>query len=481
MIENILSYSKKNKMIEKGDRIVVGLSGGADSVCLLYLLVECFNSYIDKLIAVHVNHGLRGSQADQDELFVQELCKDIGIECYSLREDVRKVARVNGLSEEEAGRNVRYDAFIKVCLEHKCNKIAVAHNRNDNAETMLFNLFRGSGINGLTGIEPMRKIREGKKEPIIIRPLIETGRDEIEEYLKRRNISYIVDKTNLENDYSRNKIRNQVLTFVTDELNSNAINNISNATYHLREIRDYIDEKVKDSYDKVVNEEEGVFIIEFKKMENEHSYIRKAIIMEILSKLSGSRRDLQLKHVEQVLGLKDKQVGRQIDLPGGIIALRSYDELSIYRYMDGTLKKETQEEDFKPLIVQIPGSNILPYNKKIETEIIIRNKDETIPNNSCIKWFDYDRIENTVEIRTRRAGDYIQINAQGGRKKLKDYFIDLKVPAKERSSRLLVADGNHIMWILGDGNRISEKYKINKDTRNILEMKLIEEKENSHG
>ena len=149
--------------------------------------------------------------------------------------------------------------------------------------------------------------------------------------------------------------------------------------------------------------------------------------------------------------------------------------------MDGTLKKETQEEDFKPLIVQIPGSNILPYNKKIETEIIIRNKDETIPNNSCIKWFDYDRIENTVEIRTRRAGDYIQINAQGGRKKLKDYFIDLKVPAKERSSRLLVADGNHIMWILGDGNRISEKYKINKDTRNILEMKLIEEKENSHG
>ena len=210
MLQDLISFVKENKMIEKGDRIVIGLSGGADSVCLLYALIQCFGHEIDKIIAIHINHGLRGDQADEDELFVKDLCKGLDIEFYSIYKDVRKFASENRLSEEEAGRNIRYQTFFKACMKYKCNKIAIAHNRNDNAETMLFNLFRGAGINGLTGIDPKRMMKMGKDQALIIRPLLNTSRDEIEEYLREKEIAYKVDASNLENDYSRNRIRNQV-------------------------------------------------------------------------------------------------------------------------------------------------------------------------------------------------------------------------------------------------------------------------------
>ncbi len=476
MLQELTSFVKNNQMIEKGDRIVVGLSGGADSVCLLHALIECFPNDINKLIAIHVNHGLRGSQADEDESFVKELCKSIGIDCHSVYRDVRRIAREKKLSEEEAGRNIRYDVFFNACIEYKCNKIAIAHNRNDNAETLLFNLFRGSGINGLTGIDPKRMIKKGKDKALIIRPLLNTTRDEIEEYLSKKSITYKIDASNLENDYSRNKIRNQILTLANNEINSNAVGNISNAGFHLREIKEFTDERVRISYDKVVTEDQGKFLLSISKINREHIFIQKSIIMKVLASLSSSRRDLESKHVEQVLDLLNKQVGKQIDLPGGLIAEKEYKDILIFK------ENEKQLRPIETIASKIPGSNFLPtLNKFIETRVIDRDKEKTFPENSCIKWFDYDRIENTVEIRTRSTGDYIQINLQGGRKKLKDYFIDKKVPAKQRSRRLLVADGNHIMWIIGDDNRISERYKVDKKTTKILEMKLVDAKENSYG
>ena len=476
MLQDLISFVKDNKMIEKGDRIVIGLSGGADSVCLLYALIQCFGHEIEKIIAIHINHGLRGDQADKDELFVKDLCKGLGIEFYSIYKDVRKFASENKLSEEEAGRNIRYQTFFKACMKYKCNKIAIAHNRNDNAETMLFNLFRGAGINGLTGIDPKRMMKMGKDQALIIRPLLNTSRDEIEKYLREKEIAYKVDASNLENDYSRNRIRNQVFPLITNEINSKAIDNVSKAAFHLREVNDFTNEMIKISYDNIVDEDKGRFVLPDDKMRSDHIFIQKSIIMKVMASLSDSRRDLESKHVDLVLDLFDKEVGKQINLPNGLIALRAYNHVSIFK------EEKKEEEVIQPVKVNIPGKTFLETENKImETRFVDMVQKKTITESSCIKWLDYDRIENTVEIRTRTMGDFIQINAQGGRKKIKDYFIDKKIPAKDRSKQLLLADGNHIMWIIGGDNRISERYKIDGNTKTILEMKLIDAKENRNG
>ena len=236
MIRKIKAYMEQYNMLAKGDRIVIGVSGGADSICLLHVLKQLRVDTELFLMVVHINHGIRGEEADRDERFVKDFCRTEGVEYRSLTADVTGIAKVEGLSEEEAGRKVRYEAFFEVCEELRCNKIAIAHNRNDIAETVLFNLFRGSGIRGLSGIEPYRVIPLSSREVALIRPLLGVERAEIEEYLHQEGIPYMIDSTNLGEDYSRNKIRNRILTYATQEINQQCVNNIVEAAGALREI-----------------------------------------------------------------------------------------------------------------------------------------------------------------------------------------------------------------------------------------------------
>src|SRR5699024_2969941 len=232
MINKVGSYICENDMLKMGDRIVIGVSGGADSVCLFYVFLDLVKKYNLELFVVHVNHGIRGQEADKDEAFVKSLCKEHRVSFISVKKDVPKIAKLEGLSEEEAGRNVRYEAFYQCYLENACNKIAVAHNKNDNAETILFHLFRGSGIKGLSGIPP--------KRDSIIRPLLCVEREEIERYLEKKKIPYIIDRSNLEEDYTRNKIRHKVLSYAKDEINYGAVANITNSAAMLTEIQDFL-------------------------------------------------------------------------------------------------------------------------------------------------------------------------------------------------------------------------------------------------
>jgi tRNA(Ile)-lysidine synthase len=219
-----------------------------------------------------------------------------------------------------------------------------------------------------------------------------------------------------------------------------------------------------------------------KDIRREDIVIQKGIIFKIIENLAGSLKDIEAKHVEETLALYDRQVGKQIHLPYGIIAEREYHAIRIYIGSGEEKTGEGISGSPDPLKIEIPGSLFLPqYHKYLKTGIIRYEKDKPIPENTCTKWFDYDKIENAVELRARKEGDYILINSEGGRKKLKDYFIDRKVPKSERGNRLLVCDGSHVMWILGDGERISEKYKINPNTKKILWMNLVDAEEKENG
>ena len=473
MIHKVKAYIADHQMLSKGDRVVAGVSGGADSICLLHVLLLLREEYELTLAVIHINHGIRGPEAERDESFVKEFCKRNGIEYESSYYDVRKIARDEGISEEEAGRKVRYEAFFHYCEEHKFNRLAIAHNKNDNAETVLFHLFRGAGIRGMSGIEPCRTISLESGEVTLIRPLLDVTREEIEKFLGREDIPYLVDSTNLTDEYSRNKIRNQILTYASREINTQAVSNIADAAVTLREIEDYLDAQIQERFVAIVHRKEEGYRVSIDCLRREPRVIQKGIVILILQKLAGKSRDLEAKHVTASLTLLSKQVSRRINLPYGIIAEREYDNIRFFR--DTSPVQGTAEEAFQAVTMKVPGVTDLPGGTKaFVTEIFPCKKYDPIPKNSCAKWFDYDKIENAVEIRTRREGDYIQINASGGRKKLKDYFIDQKIPQKVRNSQILITDGSHVMWIPGMGDRMSEKYKVEPSTTRILLIKMID-------
>ncbi len=474
MFKKVMEYTKQFHMIERGDRIVVGVSGGADSVCLLYVLHKLIPVYSMELIAVHINHGIRGEEANRDQLYVSELCKSLGIPFFHFTYNVKEFAERCNLTEEEAGRNIRYQSFLEVCRQQKCNKIAVAHNKNDNAETILFHLFRGSGIKGLTGMEPNRVICTDFGNIILIRPLLCMERDEIEEYLHREGISYQIDSTNLTEDYTRNKIRNRILRYATKEINTGAVNNIHESSLKLKEALEYMEENINSRYRELVTKKGSEFTIKVKELSKEAMALQKGIIRKVLEEIAGRQKDLESKHIDAIRSLYDKQVGKYVHLPYHMIAKRDYEEIKIYKKNEvRTINSGDTKIEAK--IIGIPGELYVPQlNKVLQTQLLQYEKKNTIPKNSCMKWFDYDKIENAVEIRTRKEGDYIQINGSGGRKKIKDFFIDQKIPKEQRDSQVLIADGNHVMWIPGTSDRMSEKYKVDETTTKILLMKMID-------
>lgn len=465
MINTVFKYVKENRMLINNDKVVLGVSGGADSVCLFFVFLELKKEYNLDLYVVHVNHGIRGEAAKNDAIYVEQLCKRYGINFILVNENVRDVAKQKRISEEEAGRNVRYEAFHNVCQKLETGKIAIAHNSDDRAETVLFNLFRGSGLKGLTGISPVRHN--------IIRPLLCVSRGQIEEYLNDRNITYCTDLTNLETDYTRNKIRLKVLPYISDNINVNVKEHIVQTSVMIEESLSYIETNANDCFHKIVKQKDGQYSIRIGELRTENVVIQKVVIRKVIEHLAGKLKDVTSNHVNIVLSLLESQVGKRVNLPYSIVAKKGYEDISLFvdnndKYVsDGHSEKVIFSEE----ISTIPGNYFLKdKNLHFEFNLMKFKKNLIIPQNGCTKWFDYDKINNTVALRTRREGDYLQIDPKGSNKKLKAFFIDQKIPKEERDEILLLADGKHIMWVVGE--RISEAYKIDENTKNILMVKL---------
>jgi tRNA(Ile)-lysidine synthase len=470
MLNTVETYMLEHNMITKGDRIVMGVSGGADSVCLFHVMLSFTKKYNLTLFVVHVNHMIRGMEADDDENYVQQLCEENGVSFTLVKADVRTMAKMEGLSEEEAGRIVRYQAFYECLEKNKCNKIAIAHNKNDNAETVLFHMFRGSGIKGLTGISEMRDN--------IIRPLLSVTRADIETYLKENKLVYHDDHTNFTLDYSRNKIRHNIIKFAQEEINSKVIEHIVSAANQLKEINDYLEDNIKIAYKKhvIYNAKLNTCVILTKNLKKEHVVIQKGMIRSMIKQLVHQLKDVDALHINLVLTLMEKEVGKSLDLPYGIIAVKGYEDITLKLVSDYRNKipiSNTNELIGRIEEIEIigPGEYCIPkLNILLSIKLFNYKKNMIIPKNGCTKWFDYDKIKNTVLIRTRKEGDFLQIDSIGSKKKLKSLFIDEKVPREKRDFIPLLTDGSHVMWVIG--GRMSEAYKISQDTKMILEISL---------
>lgn len=459
-IEKVKALIKEKGLLYEESNVVVGVSGGADSVCLLFLLKDIIKP--GGIIAVHINHGIRGEEAARDEEFVKKLCEKYNIELEIRHLDVPAYAKENKISEEEAGRVLRYKIFEEIRKDKNADKIAVAHNMNDVAETFLMNLSRGSGITGLTGI----KSEKGE----IIRPLIKTNRAEIEEIVKYYGESYITDSTNNSLIYSRNRIRNKVLPELT-EVNEQAVRHINEAAGKLSRIENFILKESEKAYEKYVSHEEDIYISsEIMKIDE---IIIEEVIHKALTEAAGKTRDISEIHINYVKELFKKQTGRKIDLPYSVKAYREYDRVRLTKEKERDIEydKDLTIPELKLTTVEINEiSDIFIEKNKIELKL----NDGSIKNltqNSCIKWFDYDKISENVILRYRKDGDYLVISENGDRKKLKKYFIDSKIPLEKRDSIPVVASGGEILWIVG--LRTGEGAKITKATRKLLRMEII--------
>ena len=300
--ENFLNTIKDNNLIEKGDKIVVGVSGGPDSITLLY----CLNKYKEKLgyeiVVAHINHLIR-KDSTEDEQFVENVCKEMKIKCYIKRADIIKMAEIEKRGEEETGRMVRYAFFDEIAQKESANKIAIAHNMNDNAETVLLNLIRGCGLSGLEGIQP-------KEYNKYIRPLINCKREEIETYCEKNKLNPRIDYTNKENIYKRNKIRNELLPYLK-ELNPNIVQNLSRLSKIVKNENTYINKEVENIYNKIGNESLGKIELEANSFNNLPINIRQNLILYVIQKLLGTTRNIQKVNIDDIIEMSRRNIGNK--------------------------------------------------------------------------------------------------------------------------------------------------------------------------
>lgn len=470
-MKRIEKFIQKYHMLTCGDRVIAGVSGGADSVCLFLMLLELREKIGFDLIAVHVHHGLRGEAADQDQQFVEALCEQHRIPLEIFRVNLESIAKKRKQSLEEAGRMVRREAFDSVCKKYGGNKIALAHHQNDNAETMLWNLSRGTGLDGLGGIRPVN----GK----FIRPLLCMNRKEIEEYLAKRKQSYCIDETNAGTDYTRNKLRHLVLPILEEQVNSAAVRHMNETMEQIWELQEYMQEQVEAAYQECVQEhfEKACWIqIQQKSFETFPELIKKMVIRKGMEQVGGKKRDLSHKHVDVMMELMNKQVGRTLDLPYEMHAKRNYEGVRLEKqrtYSSGEEKKAGIIQECMAEL-NIPGETILAdRNLKLRCKILEKPRNlsiKDIPQKIYTKWFDYGIIKSSLYIRTRQAGDTIVIDEKGHQKKLKNWFVDEKIPKEVRDSQLLLAENNEILWVLG--HRMSQAYQVKQSTKWILQIEV---------
>ncbi len=309
MKKKVLETIKKYNLIEKGDKIVLAVSGGPDSISMLNILNEIKEEkIIDFNICVaHVNHMIR-KEAKEDEEYVKKYCKQKEIDFYSKSIDVQKIANNNKVGTEEAGRYARYKFFDEILEKTASNKIAIAHNKNDKAETIIMNLIRGTGITGLKGIEAKR----GK----YIRPLIECKRDEIEEYCKKENLNPRIDKTNFQNIYTRNKIRNIVIPYIEKEFNPNIIETINRLSELVEEEENYMEKQVEKIYKHILLEEnEKEIIIDLKSFNNQERVIKSKVIIYTITRLFGTSKEISKIHIDDLIKLCNNNIGNKYLTP----------------------------------------------------------------------------------------------------------------------------------------------------------------------
>ena len=427
----------KLQNVNHGDKIAVAVSGGVDSMCLLHQLLALKQQLSLEIIAVNIDHGIRGKASETDSLFVKNYCEKSGVFTYFKKVDAPLYSAENKVSIELSARILRYEVFNEVLALYPGFKIATAHHKNDLFESVLLNVFRGTGIKGLKGIE--------ESAFNIIRPLLSTTREEILAYAIENAVPYVNDETNYDSTYSRNYVRNELTPIILKKFPS-AITSVYNLSETAREEDDFIELHAK----KLVSIKNGNVVVSL----GEHPAVTKRAIILALKKC-GVTKNYEKAHIDGVYNLSLLQTGAEFTLPLGVTAVKGYGEIIFYSCL-------ASKPDFS--VTYKMGETILP-NARVYIE-----KANTIKFDTGVNYFDGDKIPENAVIRYRRDGDVFK-KFGSGEKKLKDYFIDIKVPVRERDFIPVIAVENNVLVVLG--YEISDTVKLTNSTVNPIKSTIM--------
>ena len=458
-LQKIFEFIEQQELVAEGDLVYAGVSGGADSMCLLEVL-RAYRQQVDfELRVIHVEHGIRGEESLADAAYVSRFCEEHRIPCEVVPVDVKSYSTAHGRSIEEAARVLRYEAFEAAAkkAEHAQKpsaagksvvgparvRIAVAHHMEDQAETVLWQMIRGSDVRGMGGMRPTR----GR----IIRPLLMTDRTRIETFLREKGIHWRVDATNNDGAYTRNRLRMEVFP-VLAQLNEQAVSHLCESACRMQETEDYLEVQTDAVYERCTGwTSDGGLLVRMSLLQ-EPQLLQRRVLYRALRTAGGGARDLGTRHVVLLQELFSHQAGRELRLPYEVLAVRAY--AGVVLYPKGVPDAGQAEDETLP--------------ERIHMEVLEQVPVAEISKKKYTKWFDYDKIQYSVQIRRRQSGDYLVVDSAGHRQKLKNYLVNEKIPKGARDRLWLLADGSHVMWVIG--HRISDYYKVDEHTKRVLKV-----------
>ena len=477
--QRMLNFCDRESLLQPGGTVIVGLSGGADSVCLFRLLSDISKKAGISLVAVHVHHGIRGEEADRDERFASELADELGVPFESVRVDAPVCAKEKGLTLEEAARNLRHTELESIRSERGAYAVALAHHKGDQVETVLMNIFRGTSPVGLCGMEA--------KKDHIIRPLLFATKEEILSYLSENNYSYVEDSTNSDTNYSRNMIRNILIPQIEKEY-PGASNHIAALASDMVNWRDFIigeTDKLMEDHQHTASEktlrvsepEESSADSEELQSEvripvvlyrGQPKGVQGELIRRSLDALMPGMKDIGRTHYDMIhrLFMSDSS-GKSVNLPKNLIVVRDYTSV-VFKWNTETGFTIPEPVDLVvPGVTEISvrGEKIVLSSEIIDIHTFNKKKHDFFQEKDYTKCIDYGKIEDSLVLRTWDTSDYM-ILPDGGRKLLSRVYIDEKVPRADRVWQVVVADGAHAVWALPD--RLSHKYYVTDGTKEVL-------------
>jgi tRNA(Ile)-lysidine synthase len=453
---------ERHHLIDQGDRLIVGVSGGVDSMVLLHLLNACRHVYRFDLIIAHVNHRLRPVESEREAALVRREAGEAGHRYEYGEFDVKGFARERGLSLQEAARRIRFQFFHTLLEKHGAQKIVLGHHADDQVETMLLRLLRGSGLKGLKGMLP---IREGR----VIRPLLDVWKQEIELYAADRRIPHLVDSTNLKETYLRNRIRLKLIPMIERDFQPNFKKAMKRMSSLLRQEDDFLESKAREAYGEIIREERDGLSFEWDSFNALHPAIRWRVLEKILADRSEGKvlEDRDYSEVSRICQrLNRPKSSFSVNLSGGVHLEKRYGRVFLKA---GTIPAIPSFE----VDLVVPGHTLVKVlgSEVVVEEIPWKDRKTDFSGFPATAFFDYNRLLLPLKLRSFRPGDRFQPLGLKGTQKLKDFLIDHKIPKFERARIPLLISGENIIWVVG--HRIDERFKVTKETRRVLKVTFI--------
>lgn len=451
MEDRIYKTLVENKLISKGDTVIVGASGGPDSQFMIHILNKFRKDLGFDMVLAHLNH-LHRDEADKDEDLVRKTAEKLSLEFFSRSRSMDDLAKELKISPEDAGRRLRYEFFNDLAKKYPSSKIAVAHNKDDQAETVLMRIVRGTGLDGLRAMD--------YKTGNIIRPILGIKKSQILEYLDENNIPYAIDHTNFENDYTRNKVRLDIIP-ILEEINPNVIDSVFKLSELARDDLEILDTIVDDKFKEMARVSQGEIAFDKEKFDKTDPSLLRRILRKAVENLKGQIKDLSKENLDDFLKIRDLDTGKVL----------IKDDLSLRNSYDSYILEEITNEEKNQSEKNLGDQETIFYNGfYIKTSIINSDKYEKDKN---LGYFDYDLLDFPLKVRTRRPGDRFVPLGHKSEKKLKDFLSDQKIDRKRRDELPLILSKDKIIWLAP--LRMSDEFKVTGSTKKILKIEVYDE------